>query len=113
MIQLFHNLSNFLGLPVADHKSSIKRARSSAVKRDHNSQYLSSIRTAIKRYRFALEGLKSGTEKDVKKVESLFVFAQEMLMKAASKGIIHKKNASRRVSRLAHATKAVTGAKTK
>ena len=102
-----------MGLPVANHKSSTKRARSSAVKRDRNSQYLSSIRTAVKRYRFALEALKSGTEKDAKKVEGLFVNAQEMLMKAASKGIIHKKNASRRVSRLAQATKTVTGTKAK
>ena len=96
---------------MANHKSSTKRARSSAVKRDHNSQYLSSIRTAIKRCRFAIEALKAGTEKDAKKVQDLFATAQEMLHKGASKGIIHRKNASRRVSRLAHATKTVLGTK--
>jgi ribosomal protein S20 len=32
-------------------------------------------------------------------------------MKASSKGVVHKKAASRKVSRLAHAKKAVTGKK--
>ncbi len=96
---------------MANHKSSTKRARSSAVKRDHNSQYLSAIRTAIKRCRFAIDALKAGTEKDANKVTDLFAKAQEMLHKGASKGILHRKNASRRVSRLAHATKTATGNK--
>lgn len=96
---------------MANHKSSTKRARSSAVKRDRNSQYLSSIRTAIKRCRFAIEALKAGTEKDAKKVEALLATAQEMLHKGASKGVIHRKNASRRVGRLANATKTALGTK--
>lgn len=96
---------------MAYHKSSVKRARSSAVKRDRNSQYLSAIRTAVKRVRFAIEAVKSGTDKDTAKLQSLFSKAQEMLHKGATKGVIHRKNASRRVSRLAVATKAVLGAK--
>ncbi len=90
---------------MANHKSSVKRARSSEEKRSRNSNYLASIRTAVKRCRFAVEALKAGTEKDVKKVDELFAKAQEMLHKGASKGILHRKNASRRVSRLASAVK--------
>lgn len=91
---------------MANHKSCVKRARNSAVKRDRNSQYISSVRTAVKRVRTAIQGLAAGTEKDVANVQALFAKAQEMLHKGASKGIIHKKNASRRVSRLALALKA-------
>jgi small subunit ribosomal protein S20 len=96
---------------VANHKSSTKRARADIVKRDHNSQYLSSVRTAIKRFRVSLDALKAGTEKDVKTVEALLSKAQEMLMKASSKGVVPKKTASRKVSRLALAKKSVVGVK--
>ena len=111
MVQLTYKHRILLGFPVANHKSSTKRARSAIVKRDHNSQYLGSVRTSIKRFRFALEALKAGTEKDIKKVEALLSKAQELLMKASSKGIVHKKAASRKISRLAQATKSVTGTK--
>jgi small subunit ribosomal protein S20 len=111
MVQLTYKHRILLGFPVANHKSATKRARSAIVKRDHNSQYLASVRTSVKRFRFALEALKAGTEKDIKKVETLLSKAQEMLMKASSKGIVHKKAASRKVSRLALATKSVTGTK--
>lgn len=96
---------------MANHKSATKRARAAIVKRDRNSQYLASVKTAVKRFRFALEGLKAGTEKDIKKVESLLSKAQEMLMKASSKGVVHKKAANRKISRLAQAKKSVAGAK--
>jgi small subunit ribosomal protein S20 len=94
---------------VANHKSSTKRARAALVKRDRNSQYLASVKTTVKRLRFAIAGLKAGTDKDAQKVEALLRKAQEMLMKAASRGVIHKKAASRKVSRLTQATKDVTG----
>jgi small subunit ribosomal protein S20 len=96
---------------VASHKSAIKRARAAVVRRDRNSQYLSSVKTTVKRLRFAIAGLKAGTDKDIKKVEALLSKAQEMLMKAASRGVMHKKAASRKVSRLTLATKEVTGQK--
>lgn len=105
LLKLYHFK---LGYSVANHKSSVKRARSSEVKRSRNSNYLASIRTAVKRCKFAVQALKAGTEKDIKKVEALFASAQEMLHKGASKGILHRKNASRRVSRLAHAVKTAT-----
>jgi small subunit ribosomal protein S20 len=94
---------------VANHKSATKRARAALVKRDRNSQYLSSVKTTVKRLRFAIAGLKAGTDKDAQKVEALLRKAQEMLMKAASRGVMHKKAASRKVSRLTQATKDATG----
>jgi small subunit ribosomal protein S20 len=94
---------------VANHKSATKRARAALGKRDRNSQYLSSVKTTVKRLRFAIAGLKAGTDKDAQKVEALLRKAQEMLMKAASRGVMHKKAASRKVSRLTQATKDVTG----
>ncbi|MEI6833391.1 MAG: 30S ribosomal protein S20 [bacterium] len=94
---------------MANHKSATKRARAALVKRDRNSQYLSSVKTTVKRLRFAIAGLKAGTDKDAQKVEALLRKAQEMLMKAASRGVMHKKAASRKVSRLTQATKDATG----
>jgi small subunit ribosomal protein S20 len=93
---------------VANHKSCVKRARSSAVKRDRNAQYDSAIRTAVKRCKAAIQGVAAGTEKDAAKVQALFAKAQEMLHKGASKGVIHRKNASRRISRLALSVKSAS-----
>jgi small subunit ribosomal protein S20 len=65
-----------------------------------NKSYLSSVKTAIKKFRTAAEGLKTGDVTEPEKVQTLFVGAQSFIMKAANKGILHKNNASRRVSRL-------------
>ncbi|SME88586.1 30S ribosomal protein S20 [Pseudobacteriovorax antillogorgiicola] len=80
---------------MAHHKSAKKRIRSDAVKRDRNRSYLSSVRTAVKSFRNAAEGGEQGEN-----VQKLFVAAQKALTKAASKGILHKNNASRKVARL-------------
>ena len=80
---------------MAHHKSAKKRIRSDAVKRDRNRAYLSSVRTAVKSFRKAAESGEKGES-----VEKLFKVAQKALSKAASKGILHENNASRKVSRL-------------
>lgn len=98
---------------MANHKSSEKRARSDRKKAEQNSQYLSAVKTAVKRFRFAVNGLKSGTESDLKAVETLFSKAQAMLSKAAQKGYLHKNNASRKVARLASAMKDIASGGTK
>ena len=91
---------------MASHKSSIKRAKTSEKKRDHSSRYMTSVRTAVKKLQFAINGLKAGTEKtDTVQLSTLFQNAQTALAKAATKGIIHKKNSSRRIGRLAAAVK--------
>lgn len=95
---------------MANHKSSEKRARSSERKRQRNNQYLSSVRTAVKKYRFALNGLTAGTGEDAKKVLDLLNKAQSALAKAAAKGLLHKNNASRSIARLTKAFKSAATA---
>jgi small subunit ribosomal protein S20 len=90
---------------VANHKSSEKRARSSERKRQRNSNYLSSVRTAVKKYRFALNGLSVGTGEEAAKVRDLLAKAQSALSKAAAKGLLHKNNAARSIARLTQAFK--------
>ena len=67
---------------MANHKSSEKRARSTEKKRQRNSNYLSSVRTAVKKYRFALNGLAAGTGEEAAKVMELLTKAQSALAKA-------------------------------
>jgi small subunit ribosomal protein S20 len=84
-----------LGIIVATHKSSEKRARQTIVKNARNRSYLSSVRTALKKFRAALS---EGT--DQKTVEGLFKAAQKHLDMAASKGLLHRNNAARNISRM-------------
>lgn len=93
---------------MANHKSSEKRARNSERKRERNRQYLSSVRTAVKKLRVAMEAVRNGTLKDQGDVKNLLINAQSMLAKAAAKGVIHRKNASRRIGRLAQTAKGTT-----
>lgn len=90
---------------MANHKSSEKRARSSERKRQRNSNYLSSVRTAVKKYRFALNGLAAGTGEEAAKVLELLTKAQSALAKAAAKGLLHRNNAARSIARLTQAFK--------
>lgn len=91
---------------MAQHKSAKKRIRVTAKKNTRNSQHMSSVRTAIKKFRTALET----ANKDAN-VQELFKNAQAALAKAATKGMIHKNNVSRKVSRLAQLLKQVESGK--
>jgi small subunit ribosomal protein S20 len=82
--------------PVATHKSSVKRARQDLVKGQRNRQYLSAVRTSVKKFKMAVQG--AGIEPS--KAQELFTSAQSMLAKAAQKGVIHTNNASRKIERL-------------
>ena len=73
--------------------SAKKRIRQDAKRRLRNKSVLSSLKTHVKIYKKSFSDDKSNKEELFKKVESLF-------RKAASKGIIHKKNASRNISKL-------------
>jgi small subunit ribosomal protein S20 len=83
---------------VANHKSAAKRARQSVKKNHRNKSYLAMVKTMVKKF---LLGTKEG-KKDSTEIQTLFAGAQSALHKAAAKGLIHKNNASRRVSRLRH-----------
>lgn len=79
---------------MANHKSAIKRIRSSERKRQRNKAYLSRTRTEAKKARTLIEN--GDVEDAVEQTRQ----AIAQIDKAASKGIIHKRNAARRKSRL-------------
>ncbi len=84
-------------------KSAIKRAQQAEKRRLRNSHVKSTMKTNIKK---ALSVLK---EKDTASVQDATKAAISYIDKAASKGVIHKNQAARRISRLAKkAHKAVT-----
>lgn len=82
---------------MAQHKSAEKQARQSAKKNLANRSYMSKVKTAVKKFTQAFEGEKKASKDEIQK---LFTSAQSCLMKAATKGVIHKNNASRHISRL-------------
>jgi len=74
-------------------KSAKKRVRQNAEKRLRNKSVISNLKTHLKQYKESLRTNNSDKEGLLKKVVSLF-------HKAASKGVIHKGNASKNISRI-------------
>lgn len=83
---------------MANHKSAIKRHKQSLKKRTRNRIIKSSLRTLMKSIRATATATTPLTEEERKK---LAVEAESTIAKAAAKGIMHKKNASRNISRMA------------
>lgn len=79
---------------MANHKSALKRARQSIVRQKRNTHVKSTMRTHVKRFRAAIE---AGDAADA--AEKLRI-AEKAIRKAASRGVIPKRRASRSVSRL-------------
>ncbi|HVU15036.1 MAG TPA: 30S ribosomal protein S20 [Phototrophicaceae bacterium] len=79
---------------MANHKSALKRIRQSEKHREYNRAYRSRARTFVKKARTAIDG------GEVKTAEEATRQAIQDLDKAASKGVIHPRNAARRKSRL-------------
>lgn len=80
---------------MANHKSALKRLRQNQVIRQRNASTRTACRTAVKK---ALAVISAG---DRVAAAAAVRNAEKMLATAASKGIYHKANVSRRVSRLA------------
>jgi small subunit ribosomal protein S20 len=78
---------------VANVPSAEKRNRQRIKRRARNQSHLSTMRTYVKRVRVAIEG-KDGKIADVLKA------AIAVIDKAAQKGVIDRKTASRKISRL-------------
>lgn len=87
---------------MANHKSALKRARQSKVRRIRNLGYKTRAKHAVKDVRAAVE--ESSPDKAMESLKE----ASATLQKAASRGVIHKKNAARRISRLARQVNQVT-----
>ena len=86
-----------------NHKDTMKRARQNVVRNARNRHYRTRMRTQIKRLRIALDsGDKTAALAQLPKTVS-------EIQHVAQKGIIHRKQASRRVSRLARAVNAMDG----
>ena len=80
---------------MASHASALKAHRQSLKNREHNRQFRSRLRTALKSVRAAIDGNdKAAARAALRDVVSL-------VDKLASKGIIHKNAAGRYKSRLA------------
>ena len=79
---------------MANHKSAEKRNRQAQVRRLRNRINRSTMKTAIKKVNEAVE---AGVEEDAK---TALKSAIPVIAKTAAKGTIHKKNASRKISRL-------------
>lgn len=81
----------FKGKKLANHKSSIKRIRQTAVKNERNNYYKTRVKNVIK----AVVGAKNKEN-----AATAFKDANKYLHKMVSKGILKKQTASRKVSRL-------------
>lgn len=74
--------------------SAIKRARQAEKHRLRNRAVRTAIKTVTKKVETAV------TEKNKDEARKAFIEAAEVISKAASKGVIHRNTASRKISRL-------------
>ncbi len=86
-------------------KSAIKRTKQSEARRLRNSHVKTTMKTQIKK------ALSAAETTDKENLDVLFVKAVSQINKAVSKGVIHRNNASRKVSRLAKKVNRATQAK--
>ncbi len=85
---------------MANTKSAQKRNRQAMKRRSRNQAVRTQVKSAVKKAREAL------ASKDPARAQEALRAATRTLDKAASKGVLHKKNASRRIARLAAAVQA-------
>ncbi len=79
---------------MATHKSAEKRARQSIKRNQRNTQALGAVRTFEKKVRTALAG------GDAKSATEFLAAYMSKITKAAQKGVVHSKTASRKIGRL-------------
>ncbi len=79
---------------MANHKSAEKRDRQSKARRESNVAAKSMVKTKVKSVLAAVD--ENSKENSIKALKETV----PALAKAAAKGLIHKKNASRKISRL-------------
>ena len=82
---------------MANHKSALKRARQSLRRKKRNTHIKSTMRTHVKHFRQAIEA------GDADDAAAKLRVAERSIRKAASKGVIPQRRASRSVSRLSKA----------
>ena len=82
---------------MANTHSAVKRNRKTIKRTTRNTAVRSSVKTAVKKAR---EAIAAG---DPAKAKEAVRLAARALNKAASKGVLHARNAERRIARIAHA----------
>lgn len=86
---------------MANHRSAVKRHTQSEKKKQRNKAYKSELRTATKK---VVEAAVAGkTEEATKSLQTAAV----LLDKAVTKNVLHRNNASRRISRLTKAVNSI------
>ena len=85
---------------MAHTKSAKKRLKQNAKRRLRNRFYMGTLRSAVKKYRQALEA------GEIAEAEAMLPQVIRTIDKTQSKGVIKKNNASRHISRLALALNA-------
>lgn len=80
---------------MANHKSALKRARQNETRRLRNKSSKTTVKNTVKDLRTAANN-KENKESAVKRLDT----AKSVIDKAAKKGIIHKRTAARKISRL-------------
>ncbi|MGC8554711.1 MAG: 30S ribosomal protein S20 [Candidatus Acidulodesulfobacterium sp.] len=88
---------------MANHKSAEKRARQTEKRTERNRSSISKMKTGMKKFQAAV------AESDKEKALSLFNLNVSYIMQLAAKKIIHKNNASRKVSALAKLKNSING----
>lgn len=88
---------------MANHKQAEKRHRQSKIRNARNTHIRSTMRSYVKKVRTAI------AEGDLDTAKTVLEKAVPYIDKAATKGVIHKATASRKISRL---TKLVNGIET-
>ena len=92
---------------MAHHKSAKKRIRQDEKKRMRNRHIRSTLRSSIKSINQKLE------EKDAEGSKNLLIKTTSIIDKAVTKGVLHKNNAARRISRLTRKVNALVAASSK
>jgi small subunit ribosomal protein S20 len=82
---------------LANHKSALKRHRQSLKRQARNRAVTTRVKNVVKAVRQAVEA------NDVEKAQAALLVATSVLDKAASKKVIHRRQAARRISRLSTA----------
>jgi len=87
---------------VAQHASAFKRHRQSEKRRLRNKGLKTQLRHIVRSVRASVE------QKDPKDAAATLATASRALAKAASKGVIHRNAAARKIARLSRAVHALT-----
>jgi small subunit ribosomal protein S20 len=88
--------------PVAQHASALKRHRQSEKRRARNKGLKTQLRHIVRSVRASVE------KKDPKDAAATLATASKALSKAASKGVIHRNAAARKIARLSRAVHALS-----